>query len=88
VKSRGQAIEDVKGDGNCFYRALAKMLPAFGCQEDNHLAIRKQTVEYLRRNEGMFRQTLELDGSQKTIKLQYEEYCAKHDCSGDYKLVC
>ena len=44
-KSNGWQAVDVKGDGNCFFRALAKQLYS---DEQKHGFVRQETIRYMR----------------------------------------
>ena len=45
--SRGFHIENVAGDGHCFYRSVQQQLLHILCQNKNHVMLRKQLAEYL-----------------------------------------
>ena len=46
-KSRGFHIENVAGDGHCFYRSVQQQLLHILGQNENHVLLRKQLAEYL-----------------------------------------
>lgn len=35
------------GDGNCFYRAIAKSIPRFKKSESNHLEVRRELADFI-----------------------------------------
>ena len=46
-ESRGFHIENVAGDGHCFYRSVQQQLLHILGQNENHVMLRKQLAEYL-----------------------------------------
>ena len=46
-RSRGFHIENVAGDGHCFYRSVQQQLLHILGQNENHVMLRKQLAEYL-----------------------------------------
>ena len=46
-ESRGFHIENVAGDGHCFYRSVQQQLLHILGQKENHVMLRKQLAEYL-----------------------------------------
>lgn len=64
--------DDIKGDGNCFYRCLAEIL--YGSQE-RHKRIRQEIIQYMSDDEWMTKE--------EKIN-RYRKFMTKNDCYDDY----
>lgn len=64
--------DDIKGDGNCFYRCLAEIL--YGSQE-RHKRIRQEIIQYMADDEWMTKE--------EKIN-RYRKFMTKNDCYDDY----
>ena len=83
----GRATEDVGGDGDCFFRVLAKRLDEYGKDPENHLDARLKTVAHMREHADLFepyaarRTSMVPDG---TFNGTFDSYCDKMAHAGEW----
>jgi hypothetical protein len=87
LRKLGLEADDVEHDGNCFYRAIAKMLAEFDYDEERHSDVRHLTVSFMRLHHEVFEQFLLpndtiLEEQSKTQK--FDSFCDTHSKDGDW----
>ena len=81
LKKLGLRTKIVKGDGNCYFRAIADQL--FG-DEDLHYIVRFDVVEYMRKNQGDYEPFIV--GDQDPLTVYLRELAKDGTWAGDYEL--
>jgi len=76
LASLGLVLKDVKGDGNCLFRALGDQLNGDG---QNHMEYRRVTVKYIRDNRDDFEPFMEED-----MGKGFDDYTSQLEKDGTY----
>jgi len=70
-------FQDISGDGNCFFRAVQV---AIGKNQEEHLKLRTDAVNYMHDNRGKFQNTFDVDKRGES----FEQYLSRMKNKGEY----